>query len=458
MHTTGKVEILNAELEDIFESSFDEIFVTDKNGIVVRMNSACEQHYHLTAQEIIGKHVKELEEMELFYPSATLKVIECKNPIELFQKARDGRYLHVRARPLFDKQGNLFRVVSFSRDLTEMMSLRKRIEEMEGKLESYKREFSNSFEVEGIVSKSESMKQVCSLVQKVAKVDTTVLVLGETGVGKSFIVKALHNLSNRKDKPLNEVNCAALPENLIESELFGFEGGSFTGAAREGRKGLIETTNGGTLFLDEIGELPLHLQAKLLHVLQEKKVRPIGGKSNISVNVRFIAATNKVLEEMVSKGTFREDLYYRLNVVPITIPPLRERQEDVLPLVHHFLDHFKKLYNKNVQFSPKALATLLDSNWEGNIRAVENMVERLVVTTDNSEITVRDLPPELNKSPINISGKKLKQVLGEVEKNLIQGSYEKHQSTYKVAEELGISQSAAMRKVKKYYQGQNEQN
>jgi PAS domain S-box-containing protein/TyrR family helix-turn-helix protein len=436
-------------LLDIFESSFDEIFLTDADGMVVLVNSACEQNYGMPSSQLVGKHVKDLEKMGIFYPSATLKVIEKKQPLELFQTTNSGRYLHVRTQPVFNKCGELKSVISYSRDLTELMNLRHKLEEMEDQLASYKKEWSEPLEVEGLVSKSPSMEHVLATVRKVAKVNTTVLLLGETGVGKSKIVRAIHQLSPRKDRMFNDINCAALPEALIESELFGYEGGTFTGAFREGKKGLIELSNGGTLFLDEIGELSLQAQSKLLHVLQEKQIRPVGGQKPISLDIRIIAATNKNLAQMADEGTFRRDLYYRLNVVPIYIPPLRQRKEDIVPLVYHFLDHFNNVYDQAVRFSPKVLEVFIHHEWKGNIRELENIVERLVVTNDEI-VTVADLPPEMLQTELAAKGNTLPEILEEVEKRVVQQAYEKYESTYKMAEALGISQSSAMRKVRKY--------
>lgn len=444
-----QLELVNAELEDIFESSFDEILVTNENGIVVRINSACEKNYNLPAKTLIGMHVSDLQKKGIFYPSATLQVINNKIPIELLQRTKSGRYLHVRARPIFDKEGSLIRVISYSRDLTELIQLKKKLEEMESQIEDYQNEIVEPLELDGFVSKSYSMKSVLTLIQKVAKVNSTILIQGETGVGKSKIVKMIHQLSDRKENVLNEINCAALPESLIESELFGYTSGSFTGANREGKKGLIELSNKGILFLDEIAELPLHIQSKLLQVLQEKKFRPIGGKSAISVDVRIIAATNQCLEKMVEEGKFRKDLFYRLNVIPVYIPPLRERKEDIPLLVYHFLAQFNHQYNRNVEFSPSVLEIFLEQNWEGNIREIENMVERLVVTNEKV-VTMKDLPAELRQTTIRSTGKNLQEILDDVEKSIVLDLYEKYHSSYKVAKELGISQSAAIRKIKKY--------
>ncbi|MBJ8077233.1 sigma 54-interacting transcriptional regulator [Bacillus cereus group sp. N12] len=437
------------DLKDVFEYAFDEIFVTDEQGIVVRVNSTCERHYQLAAEELVGKHVKELQKDGIFYPSATLEVIEKKRPIELVQTTKSGEYLHVRTRPVFDDEGNLRRVISYSRDLTELYQLRQKVEEMDNQLKTYKKELRETYEHEGLIFKSIAMQKIIETIKKVSVVDSTVLVLGETGVGKSRLVRHLHEVSRRKNESFYEINCAALPTNLIESELFGYSGGSFTGANREGKKGLLESAHKGTLFLDEIGEMPLEIQAKLLQVLQEKTFRPIGGRELKKVDVRIVSATNRDLSEMVKRGTFRKDLYYRLNVIPISIPPLRERTEDILPLVYHYLQHFNKKYGRDVKLAPSTLQMFVGYPWEGNNREIENVIERIVITADDI-VTIEDLPIAMQESTVEQSGQSLYKMLEEVERNIILKAYKTCGSSYKVAEFLKISQSAATRKIKKF--------
>ncbi|MDA2582390.1 sigma 54-interacting transcriptional regulator [Bacillus cereus] len=437
------------DLKDVFEYAFDEIFVTDEQGIVVRVNSTCERHYQLAAEELVGKHVKELQKDGIFYPSATLEVIEKKRPIELVQTTKSGEYLHVRTRPVFDDEGNLRRVISYSRDLTELYQLRQKVEEMDNQLKTYKKELRETYEHEGLIFKSLAMQKIVDTIKKVSVVDSTVLVLGETGVGKSRLVRHLHEVSHRKHESFYEINCAALPTNLIESELFGYSGGSFTGANREGKKGLLESAHKGTLFLDEIGEMPLEIQAKLLQVLQEKTFRPIGGRELKKVDVRIVAATNRDLSEMVKQGTFRKDLYYRLNVIPIAIPPLRERTEDILPLIYHYLQHFNKKYGRDVKLTPSTLQMFVGYPWEGNNREIENVIERIVITVDDV-VTVEDLPLSMQEAAVEQSGQSLYKMLEEVERNIILKAYKTYGSSYKVAEFLQISQSAATRKIKKF--------
>jgi len=437
------------DLKDVFEYAFDEIFVTDEQGIVVRVNSTCERHYQLAAEELVGKHVKELQKDGIFYPSATLEVIERKRPIELVQTTKSGEYLHVRTRPVFDDEGNLRRVISYSRDLTELYQLRQKVEEMDNQLKTYKKELRETYEHEGLIFKSLAMQKIVDTIKKVSVVDSTVLVLGETGVGKSRLVRHLHEVSHRKNESFYEINCAALPTNLIESELFGYSGGSFTGANREGKKGLLESAHKGTLFLDEIGEMPLEIQAKLLQVLQEKTFRPIGGRELKKVDVRIVAATNRDLSMMVKQGTFRKDLYYRLNVIPIAIPPLRERTEDILPLIYHYLQQFNKKYGRDVKLAPSTLQMFVGYPWEGNNREIENVIERIVITVDDV-VTVEDLPLSMQEAAVEQSGQSLYKMLEEVERNIILKAYKTCGSSYKVAEFLQISQSAATRKIKKF--------
>jgi len=256
----------------------------------------------------------------------------------------------------------------------------------------------------GIVGSSKVMQEVFKTVAKVARSSITVLITGESGTGKEVIARAIHNYSDRKEKPFVAVNCAALPANLLEAELFGYEKGAFTGAVSS-KKGLFEQANGGTIFLDEIGELPLPLQAKLLRVLQEKEVRPIGSEKSKKVDVRVIAATNRNLEEEVKKGTFREDLYFRLNIVKIELPPLRERKEDIVPLAHHFVKRFSKEFKlPPKELSADAVEFLLSYHFPGNVRELENMILRAMVLSSSDFITAEDLRRQVYQEAPSLEG------------------------------------------------------
>lgn len=453
-----ELEAVNKELESIFESSYDEIFVVDGQGIAIKVNSACERNYGLKATEIIGKSVFELEKMGIFTPSVTREVLAKKERITLVQETKAGRHLLVTATPVFNQEGELIRVVCNSRDLTELLTLKEQIDEQEKLIKEYNHQLKEIKEKEAIytevIYESKEMHRVIQLIEKVATVDSTVLLLGESGVGKSLLAQKIHERSSRKNEKFITLNCGAIPENLLESELFGYEEGSFSGARKGGKPGILELADRGTLFLDEIGELPLNLQVKLLHVLQDKTFQRIGGTEDIVVDVRIIAATNKELEQMVKEKRFREDLYYRLHVIPIEIPPLRKRRKDIYPLLQFYVAKLNKKYNKNHQLDSKTVSILLDYAWPGNIRELENIVERLIVTADSPIIIPEQLPSHLLKTEQNedVQDVSLKQWLEEKEKELITRMYDKYGSSYKVAEVLQISQSSANRKIRKYVQ------
>jgi transcriptional regulator with PAS, ATPase and Fis domain len=311
------------------------------------------------------------------------------------------------------------------------------------------------------VAGSAEMQQVIELAMRVARTDSTILVRGESGVGKEVLTRIIHRNSTRKNKSLMKINCAAIPENLLESELFGYEPGAFTGATKKGKVGLIELANQGTLFLDEIGEMPLTLQAKLLQVIQERTFYRVDGTKAIAVDIRIITATNRELEKLVEEKKFREDLFYRLNVIPITIPPLRERKGDIVPLVGRFLDKFNKKYQMDKKISNDAFGYLLRYRWPGNIRELENMVEQLVVITPVDLIEPQHLPGYIHNLPnpidkhdkVTVPGVvSLSEAMEEVEKQLFLSAYEHCKNTYQTAKILGVSQPTVVRKLKKYKQ------
>ena len=297
------------------------------------------------------------------------------------------------------------------------------------------------------------MDKVIKLIENVSKTDATILITGETGVGKEVVARTIFKNSKRANGPYIRVNCAAIPENLLESELFGYEKGSFTGASQNGKLGLFEMANNGTILLDEIGEIPVKLQPKLLRVLQEREIKRIGGTSNIKIDVRVIAATNLNLEDEVKKGNFREDLYYRLNVIPIELPPLRERKEDISLLVYNFLGKFNKAYGKTKDFDITALEILENYSWPGNVRELENSIERLVVIGDEHLITRNTILSVLGQdkfyeaSTETIDGT-LKEAVDKFERNILEKTLKSCGSTYKAAKILGITQSTVVRKAK----------
>jgi DNA-binding NtrC family response regulator len=313
---------------------------------------------------------------------------------------------------------------------------------------SLRQKLEDHYRFENIITKSAKMQRVIEVIKVVAKSNATVLVTGESGTGKELVARAIHSQSNRHNKPFIAVSCAALPESLLESELFGHEKGSFTGAYAQ-KKGKFEFGEGGTLFLDEIGEMSANIQVHLLRVLEEKEFTRVGGNEPIKVDVRVISATNKDLRKAIEKQEFREDLYYRLNVVNVELPPLRERKEDVPLLAQHFLNKFASENRKEISgFSPEALEFLLDYDWPGNVRELENAIERAVILAKNSLITVDDLPQENLSLGYSIGSKKS---IKEVEKEHILNVLRKTGDNYsEAARILGISRMTLYNKAKEY--------
>ncbi len=301
---------------------------------------------------------------------------------------------------------------------------------------------------------NKNMQKIEDILKKIAPFDTTVLLMGESGVGKNRYAKMIHGLSQRRDKPYVVIDCGAIPVNLLESELFGYEKGAFTGANANGKKGLIEMAANGTLLLDEIGDLPLPLQVKLLKVIQEKKITRLGGTQEKAIDFRLIAATNKDLSLSVELGAFRKDLLYRINVISVTIPPLRQRREDIPSLIHEFIELFNLKYGIQRKFSSRAMEFMKDYSWPGNVRELQNIVERVLLTADDNVITESMLPPEIYSkvtvSKYEIGRKSLKEILEEVEKSVLLEAYERYGTTTKVAQILGISQGSVSLKLNKY--------
>ncbi|WML36112.1 sigma 54-interacting transcriptional regulator [Clostridium sp. OS1-26] len=444
-----------AELKLIMDTTFDQITVTDEKGILQKVSKSCEKTFGMPENEIIGRDVYSLCEKGIFKPSITAEVLKSKKKITIVQETASGRRLLVTGIPMFNEKGKLTRIVNISKDITEHERLQKQLEETEDVLEWFRDEMKRSQikNKEFIIGNSNPMKKIIELIEHISNMDTTIMLLGETGVGKSFIAKTIHKMSRRRDLPFVQINCGAIPENLIESELFGYEEGAFTGANKKGKKGLLEVAGGGIVFLDEIGELPMQLQVKLLHVLQEKQTYKIGGTEPVDIKARIISATNKDLLKLVKEGKFREDLYYRLNIVPIHIPSLRERKEDIPVFINYFLSKNNQKYNLAKQISLKGYKVLSSYNWPGNIRELENTIERLVVISSRDMIEDSDIFDTFTHIPKYIEELNefipLKVAIEEFEKQILLKAIEKYKTTRKVAEILKIDQSTVVKKMKK---------
>lgn len=447
--------ILNDNTLKIFEAFYDGIYITDKDANTLYLNSAYEKITGLSKGDILGMNMRELVEMNIISQSATLQVLKLRSIVTINQYFKTGKKALVTSTPLFNSNNEIDIIVTNVRDISNLISLKSQISESSKRAEEYKRELKeikSKFMLKSEVI-TEAIIETVYYARRASKVDSTVLLLGETGVGKEVFANFIYNNSKRSDKKYIKINCATLPENLIESELFGYEKGSFTGAVKEGKIGIFEEADGGTIFLDEIGELPLHLQSKLLRVLQERKITRIGGTREINADVRIIAATNKDLQKLVKENLFREDLYYRLNVVPINIPPLRERGNDILLLSKHFLDEFNKKYGYNKKISSDVFEYLVCYSWPGNVRELKNIIERLVVLSVNNTITIEDLPVNMlgRSNNQNLFNKelKLKDAVYNLERELINNACEKYSNVRDAAKSLGIDASTLVRKRKK---------
>jgi transcriptional regulator with PAS, ATPase and Fis domain len=413
---------------------------------------------------MLGRNHRDLVKEGMVAKSSAVVVVETKKPTTIIHEyPPTSRKALVTSIPMFDNEENISMIVSSIRDVTELTELKtqleqqkKNAEEYQRKLEVIRKQIVNS---EGLIAEDKRMLFTISLVNRVTQVDSTVLLTGETGVGKEEIAKYIHTQSPRKNKPFVVVNCGAIPRNLFESELFGYEGGAFTGARREGKIGLIEAADAGTLFLDEIGELPYDIQVKLLRAIQEKQIQRVGGIKQIHVDIRIISATNKNLLEMVQDNKFREDLYYRICIVPIEIPSLRDRVDDIIPLINYFLAANNKKYNTNKIISGMGYQVMFNYTWPGNVRELKSVIERLVVMTDSDIITASDLPmyQEFYRETNAIKDDMpLAERLERIEFTYITEAYQKFKSTRKAAKQLGMSLATFIRKKKEYSSKYND--
>ncbi len=451
------VKNFKEELDDIINSSYDGIYITDPKGLTLRVNKAYERITGIKAEEVVGLYMYEIVKKGILSDSLTDKVVKTGAPITMEQVTKTGKKVIITGSPIFDKNNSIKMVVTNVRDITELSDLREELARSKELTDKYRRELLGRTNKPECISVSEEFNKVLSLAHKVAEVDSTVLILGESGVGKEVVAKEIHKNSKRKNEHFIKINCGAIPENLLESEFFGYEGGAFTGAKKEGKIGVFELADKGTLFLDEIAELPLNLQVKLLRVIQDGEVTRIGATKNIKVDVRILAATNQNLEEMVKRGSFRADLYYRLNVVPIFIPPLRKRKKDIPALAAFFIDRFNRKYNMNKSFKPELLDLFMIYDWPGNVRELENIIERALVTTNTNLVGPEDVFDFVFMQQVKSEQKiivndimPLKKAVEEVEKQLITKAMEKYNNTYKAAEILCVSQPSVARKAKKY--------
>jgi len=447
-------------LFSVLDSIYDGLMVVDRNGTIVYANPAYTRIFGVSVGRVINRPLVDIEP-----DSRVLTVLRTGKPIvdDPAFVISAGVDIVANITPIFE-EGELVGAVAVFRDRTEILAMQEKlklaVEEAEknrlltdryySELQELRARF---LDVDDMVFESRAMQKIMAMVLRLANVDSTVLITGESGVGKEIIAILIHRTSRRRREAFVTINCGAIPENLLESELFGYEKGSFTGAGREGKIGLLEMGDHGTVFLDEIGELPVALQVKILRAIQEQKIMRVGGLKAISLDVRFLAATNRDLKAMVENRTFREDLYYRLNVVPIHIPPLRERPRDIIPLTRLFLNKYNEKYKLEKKIAPEVLRSFEVYGWPGNVRELENLVERLVVCTDREVVTLQDevLAGYFKTAPLALTGvMPLKEARAQLEKNLVRRALALGGSSRAAAKLLAVDHATVLRKARQY--------
>ena len=454
---------LNAELAEILEGSFDGILVTDKDGKILFVNSSYERVAEIKRSDMEGKSMRDLINPVWMPNSVAYVGAEQKTTVSKRQIVKSGRHIMVTGKPIFDRDGEIKKIVINARDITEIYDLSEELQKSKSAEKLYMERLSDFSQMNQkaspILAVSKEMKDALSLAEKVANFQATVLILGESGVGKEEVAKFIHKNSMRRDKPFIAINCGAIPDNLLESELFGYEKGAFTGAINTGKEGLLEAAAGGTVFLDEIGETPLDFQVKLLRFLESKEIRRVGSNHSKSVDVRVLAATNRNLETMIEEGTFRRDLYYRINVVQIEVPPLRKRKEDIVPLASFFLQKYNQKYGQEKLLTMELVDELEKYQWVGNVRELKNVIENMVIVSNNEYLQTEDLPWDVKDKKmqkrrlideISEQDLTLGEAVAELEKQILLRTRETCSSTREMAVKLDVNQSTIVRKMQKY--------
>lgn len=456
-----ELEELNRDYLGMIENSYDAMTITDCEGRLLLVNPAFERMMGINKSKALNRTVQDLTNEGFTDASAALKAFETGKEESVIINTHAGRQVLSTGVPFHDHTGKIVRVYCNIRDITELNHLRQKYEQSQKLASKYLSELlefkkGKTFK---FIAHSNQIKQMLETVYRIAVVDSTVLILGESGVGKDLVARMIHEASSRNDSgSFLKINCAAIPADLLESELFGYEGGAFTGAKKDGKAGYFEIADKGTIFLDEIGELPKKLQVKLLAVIQDQKITRIGGVREKDVDLRIIAATNRDLEEMVRHGDFREDLFYRLNVIPITVPPLRERKEDIPFLIIHYAALFNQKYNREVRFSRETIEVLCKYNWPGNVRELINLVERLIVTGQDAMICPEHIPnkynmrSELNPAQGEYSFNSLSNAVEKYELELVKRTLGLCKNREEAAGKLGISLSSLTRRLRRLKQ------
>lgn len=438
------------------DNPYEGFIVVDKGGFVTFISDVYLENIGLEKRDTIGRHITEVHAN-----TKLLQVLETGKAISYDHWDVKDMTLVVVRFPIFNNQGEIIGAVGKAVfvDVLSGKTLGKKLQQLESEVAFYKEELYKFYKAKytfcDLIGESAAIKKIKRMAQKIALADSTVLITGESGTGKELFAQAIHNASYRSSRPFVRVNCAAVPENLLETELFGYVEGAFTGAKKGGKQGKFELAQGGTIFLDEIGELPLTMQSKLLNVLQEREIERVGGIRTVSIDVRVIAATNRNLEEMVKQGTFRDDLYYRLNVISLKLPSLRERQDDIPPLVNYFIGKLNNKLRCSVEgFTAEAMSVLVKHHWPGNVRELENTLERIFILADDRKISVDHLPLSLkdkNNNKIQFKNLTLDKMISQTEKRIIIDTLSSvKDDRIAAAGLLGIHLSSLYRKMKKH--------
>lgn len=464
-------EIDRRVLQTIIETANDHFFIVNGDGRIENISPGAEAVYGVSRDELLSSSVQQLESAGVLKPSISLEVMRTRRPAQLMQVTGTGRRVIAEAYPVF-VNGKLERIISRSRDLTDLQLLQdeyallqKRFSEhlKRSQIASDAEEQALDDALSNLKVRSSVMREIALLLKRVAPSDANVLMLGESGVGKSAFAKQLHRWSQRYDGPFIDVNCAAIPENLFESEMFGYQPGAFSGATRQGKAGLLEQAEGGTLFLDEIGELPLLMQTKLLKVIQDGSLTRLGDTRPRRVDFRLVVATNQDLGKQVETGNFRLDLYYRLNVIPVTLPPLRDRREDIPDLVEACLKRLNQRYGRQKIIDNRAWSTLMSNEWPGNVRELENWLERAWLSSPTDQIEAPAAAAQIDNVATNLADSSalhdqsriephetLKRYLARLERETLEALCSSLSSTYAIADRLGISQSSVVRRLQRH--------
>ena len=455
--------VLNDDLMGMLSNSYDAVCIADGESRMLLLNQAFQKVMGIPIREVIGRRIATMVAQGVTDTAATLRVLETRGPATVTINTRAGRQVLSTGVPVFDSEGKIRRVFCNLRDVTDLLQLRESYSASRRLASRYLMELqelrSDRETSERLVTRNPAMQDLIGLAYRLSQVDSNVLINGESGVGKDLVARIIHEASPRRESgSLVKVNCAAIPEHLLESELFGYEGGAFTGARAGGKVGYFEIADKGTLFLDEIGELPLALQVKLLAVLQDRTVTRVGGRKPLSVDIRVLAATNRDLERMVADGLFREDLYYRLSVVPISLPPLRDRVDDIPFLLAHFLSQYNQKYGLSIRLDEEAIETLCAYDWPGNVRELKNLVERLVVTARSESIGKGHLPAKyLSARQAGLVDREesssLRQAVRRLERDMVQRAMSRCRTREEAATRLGISISSLARRLREGTEG-----